>query len=119
MRIAVTAVASVAQALLCGKAGADVVALFNGPLDEASDAVIDMVSPVKQIYTRWGFATKVLSCCRFPRGVGQFAAAGSDYCTMKKEFHQLLYEHPFTDKRMTGFLGDWRKTFGDRTWPGE
>jgi len=117
IKVAVTAVASIAQALLCGKAGADVAALFNGPLDESSDAVVDMVTPVKKIYAQYGYKTKVLSCCRFPRGVGEFAAAGTDYCTMRKEFHHLLYEHPYTDKRMFGFLGDWEKAFGKAKWP--
>ena len=38
LRLAVTAVASVAQAYLCGKAGADIVAVFNGPFDQESDS---------------------------------------------------------------------------------
>jgi hypothetical protein len=37
---------------------------------------------------------------------------------MKFEFLKLLYEHPYTDKRMAGFMRDWKNTFGDKTWPG-
>jgi hypothetical protein len=33
------------------------------------------------------------------------------------EFMRLLYQHPFTDQRMNGFLRDWQGAFGDRTWP--
>lgn len=117
IRIAITAVASVSQALLCGKAGADVVAIFNGPLDETSDARVNLVAPVKKIYTNYGYKTRILSCGRFSRGVGEFAAAGTDLCTMKKEYHKLLYEHPYTDKRMLGFLNDWQDAFGDQKWP--
>jgi transaldolase len=117
IRIAITTVSSVSQALLCAKAGADVVALFNGAFDTVSDTPIEMVTPVKRIYTHYGYKTRILSCGRFPRGVGEFAAAGSDYCTMKKEFHKMLYEHPYTDKRMLGFLADWEGAFGDKTWP--
>lgn len=117
IRIAITAVASVSQSLLCGKAGADVVALFNGPLDTVSDTPVELVTPVKKIYTNYGYKTKILSCGRFPRGVGEFAAAGTDICTMKMEFHKMLYEHPYTDKRMSGFLNDWQNAFGDRRWP--
>lgn len=116
MLIAVTAVMSVSQALLCGKAGADVVALFNGPLDTVSDTPVELVTPVKNIYKYNGYKTKILSCCRFPRGAGEYASAGTDICTMKKEFLQMLYEHPYTDKRMQGFLSDWKNAYGDKKW---
>lgn len=116
-RVAVTAVASVAQAYLAAKVGADVVAVFNGPLDQATDAMIEMVAPIKKIYANYGFKTKVLSCGRYPRLFGEVAAAGTDICTMKFEFLKLLYEHPFTDQRMNGFMRDWQKVFGDQTWP--
>lgn len=117
LRLAVTAVASIAQAYLCGKAGADIVALFNGPLDQASDIPVSLVAPVRRIYDNYGFQTQILSCGRFPRLFGEFAVAGTDICTMKLEYMKLLYEHPFTDRRMHGFLDDWRASFGEQTWP--
>ncbi|MHB1295370.1 MAG: transaldolase family protein [Anaerolineae bacterium] len=119
LRVAITTVSSVAQAYLCGKAGADIVALFNGPLDETSDTPVELVKPVRQIYSNYGFATKILSCGRLPRGFGQFAEAGTDICTMKLQFLRMLYEHPFTDKRMTDFMTNWTNTFGEATWPQE
>jgi len=119
LRLAVTAVASIAQAYLCGKAGADIVALFNGPLDQASDTPVSLVAPVRRIYDNYGFQTQILSCGRFPRLFGEFAVAGTDICTMKLEYMKLLYEHPFTDRRMHGFLDDWRASFGEQTWPVE
>ena len=117
LRVAVTLVASIAQAYLCGKAGADIVAVFNGPLDQATDSMIELVAPIKKIYANYGFGTKVLSCGRYPRMFGEVAVAGTDICTMKFEFMRLLYEHPFTDKRMQGFMQDWQKVFGSQTWP--
>jgi transaldolase len=117
LRVAITAVASIAQAYLCGKAGADVVAIFNGPLDQVSDTPVELVGQVRRIYDNYGFQTKILSCGRFPRLFGEVAAAGTDICTMKIEFMRMLYEHPFTDKRMLGFLADWQGAFGDCTWP--
>jgi transaldolase len=117
IKTAVTAIASVAQAYLAGKAGADVAAVFNGPLDQATDSMLEMVAPIKQIYAHYGYKTKVLSCGRYPRLFGEVAAAGTDICTMKFEFLKLLYEHPFTDQRMNGFMRDWQRVFGDQTWP--
>lgn len=118
MKLAVTTVCSIAQAYLAGKHGADVAALFNGPLDQVIDQPVEMVTPIKKMYENYGFKTKILSCGRLPRSFGEFAVAGTDICTMKMEFLRMLYEHPFTDKRMTGFTQDWQSVFGDRTWPG-
>ena len=36
---------------------------------------------------------------------------------MRFEFLKMLFEHPFTDKRLNGFADDWKSTFGDATWP--
>jgi transaldolase len=116
VRLAITAVASISQAYLCGKAGADIVAVFNGPLDQDSDTPVNMVPEIRKIYNHYGFNTRILSCGRFPRIFGKFAEAGTDICTMKIEYLQRLYEHSFTDKRMTGFMDDWQNTFGDQTW---
>ena len=117
LRLAVTAVASVAQAYLCGKAGADIVAIFNGPLDQASDSMLELVAPVRKIYDNYGFKTQILSCGRFPRIFGEVAVAGTDICTMRMDYMRLLYQHPFTDQRMNGFMKDWQNVFGDKTWP--
>ena len=117
MKIAITAVASLAQAFLCGKAGADVVALFNGPLDQEVDSWFELVGPVKKMYANYGYQTKVLSACRYPRGFAEYCIAGTDICTMKREFLELLYEHAYTDKRMHGFTADWQAKFGDTLWP--
>jgi transaldolase len=117
MPLAITAIASVAQAYLAAKCGADVVALFNGPLDQVLDQPVEIVKPVRTIFRNYGFATKILSCGRLPRSFGEFAEAGTDICTLRFEFLKLLFEHPFTDKRMSGFLDDWRAVFGNAVWP--
>jgi transaldolase len=115
--VAVTVVSSVAQAYLAGKVGADIVALFNGPMELEVEQPVDLVTPVRKVFDNYGFKTRILSCGRFPRAFGEFAAAGTDICTMKFEYLKLLYEHPYTVKRMVGFAADWQNTFGDKTWP--
>jgi transaldolase len=117
MRLAVTAIASLAQGYLAAKAGADIAAIFNGPLDQAEDVAHDMIAPLRQIYTNYGFTTKIMACGRYPRLFGEIATTGADMCTMRMEFMRLIYQHPFTEQRMHGFLGGWQKTFGDQTWP--
>jgi transaldolase len=117
IKVAVTAVSTVAQAFLVAKAGADVVALFNGPLDLEQDEPVRVVAKVRAIYDRGGFPTKILSAGRFPRSFGEFAAEGSDIMTIRLEFMTLLFEHSFTDKRLQGFSKDWQNAFGSKTWP--
>lgn len=117
LRLAVTAIASISQAYLAAKAGADVAAIFNGPLDQTEDTAHDMIAPVRKIYANYDFKTKILACGRYPRLFGEIAAAGADICTMRMEFMRLLYEHSFTEARMNGFLKSWRGVFGDKTWP--
>jgi transaldolase len=117
IKLAVTAVSSVAQAILVAKAGADIVALFNGPLDLEQDEPVKIVAPVRAIYDRSGFATKILSAGRFPRAFGEYAAEGSDIITIRMEFMKPLFDHSFTDKRVQGFLSDWQKAYGDKVWP--
>ena len=117
IELAVTAIASVAQAYMAAKAGADIAAIFNGPLDQAEDVPHDMIAPIRQVYTNYGFKTKILACGRYPRLFGEVAVAGADICTLRMQFMQLLYEHSFTDLRLTGFMKSWQGTFGDKTWP--
>ncbi len=117
MGISVTLVSSIAQAYIVGKAGADIVSIFNGPLDQALDQEVELVAPVRAIYRNYGFRTQILSCGRYPRLFGGFAVAGTDICTLRFEYLRLLYEHPFTEKRMKGFMDDWQKIFGNATWP--
>jgi transaldolase len=105
------------SAYLAGKFGADIVAIFNGPLELALDQEVELVAPVKKIYTNYGFKTRILSCGRFPRAFGQFAEAGTDICTMRFEFMKLLFDHPYTDQRLNGFMADWKGVFGEKTWP--
>jgi transaldolase len=117
IKIAITLVSSVAQAYLAGKAGADIVALFNGPLELSLDQDVELVAPVRKTFDNYGFATKILSCGRYPKSFGSFAVAGTDICTLRFEYLSLLYEHPYTEKRMRGFMEDWQKAFGAATWP--
>ena len=116
--LAVTAVSTVAQAVTVAKAGADVCAIFNGPLDLEQDEPVQIVGPVRAIYDRHGYKTSILSAGRFPRSFGEYAAAGTDMVTMRFDFLTKLFEHAFTDKRLLGFASDWQKVFGNQTWPG-
>jgi hypothetical protein len=86
-------------------------------MDLEQDQPVNLVAPVRKIYDRYGFPTKILTAGRFARGFGESAAEGADMCTMRFEFWKLIFEHSFTDKRMSGFLSDWKGVFGDKTWP--
>jgi len=92
--------------------------LFNGAFDRKVITPVDIVAPIKEIYTHYGYKTKILSCCRFPRGCREYAAAGTDMITLGKDFITMLYGIR-TRQRMLGFIKDWTGSFGSRTWPKE
>jgi transaldolase len=117
MQVAITLVSSLAQAYMAGKFGADIVALFNGPLDLVLDQEVELVGPVKKVFANYGFKTKVLSCGRFPRAFGHYAETGTDICTLRFEFMKLLFDHPYTEQRLNGFMADWKGVFGEKMWP--
>lgn len=117
IKLAVTAVSTVAQAVMVIKSGADILAVFNGPLDLEQDVPVQIVAPIRSFIDRNGYETKLLSAGRFARSFGEFASAGSDIVTVRMEYMKPLFEHAFTDKRMNGFLADWQRAFGDKVWP--
>ena len=71
---------------------------------------------MRKIYDNYGFKTKILAW-PLPAPFGEIAVAGADIWTMRMEFMRRLYEHSFTEARMTVFLKSWRTTFGEKTWP--
>jgi transaldolase len=107
----VTVTFSPLQALLAAKAGASYISPFAGRLDAVGHIGMDLVRQIKQIYTNYAFATKVLTAAvRHPMHVLEAALAGSDVCTMSFEVMEQLYAHPMTDNVIQQFNDDWAKT---------
>ncbi|MDQ7820517.1 MAG: fructose-6-phosphate aldolase [Armatimonadota bacterium] len=109
IRVNVTLVFSVNQALLAARAGAYFVSPFVGRLDDAGHEGMQVVRDVVQVYRTYGFSTQVLAASlRHPLHVTQAALAGAHIATMPFKVAEMLFTHPLTEAGQERFLADWR-----------
>lgn len=107
----VTLCFSAAQALLAAKAGARFISPFVGRLDDMGADGINLISDICTIYENYGYQTEVLvASARHPQHVVDAALIGADVVTLPPAIFSQLYKHPLTDKGLTAFLDDWKKT---------
>jgi len=112
IHVNVTLCFSAAQAILAAKAGATFISPFIGRLDDVGETGIDLVYQIAEIYTNYpDFRTQILAASiRSPRHVVEAALAGADVVTLPPPVLRQLYQHPLTDKGLSTFLEDWKKT---------
>jgi transaldolase len=108
----VTLCFSAAQAILAAKAGASFISPFIGRLDDVGETGMDLVHQIVQIYSNFPeFHTQVLAASiRGPHHVIEAARIGADIVTIPPKVLRQLYKHPLTDKGLSDFLSDWKKT---------
>jgi transaldolase len=108
----VTLCFSAAQAILCAKAGATFVSPFLGRLDDVGETGMDLIHQIVDIYTNYpDFTTQILAASiRSPLHVVEAARLGADIVTIPPKVLWQLYTHPLTDKGLSSFLADWKKT---------
>lgn len=114
IRVNVTLVFSVNQALLAAKVGAAFVSPFVGRMDDVGQDGMAVVREIVQVYRTQRFATKVLAASlRHPLHVTGAALAGADIATMPFRVMEQLFRHPLTEIGQERFLADWRKLQAD------
>ena len=107
----VTLCFSAAQALLAAKAGASFISPFVGRLDDLGENGMDLIEDIVDIYDNYDFETEVLvASIRSPQHVIDAAIIGADVSTLPPKVIHELYNHSLTDKGLTAFLDDWKKT---------
>ncbi|HEX4841558.1 MAG TPA: fructose-6-phosphate aldolase [bacterium] len=110
LRVNVTLIFSVNQALLAAKIGATFASPFLGRLDDIGQDGMQVVREAVQIYRTYGFATQVLaSSLRHPLHVTQAALAGAHIATIPFKVAAALFTHPLTTQGQERFLSDWRQ----------
>ena len=108
----VTLCFSAAQAILAAKAGASFISPFIGRLDDVGETGMDLIHQIVEIYSNYpDFRTEVLAASiRSPLHVVEAARTGADIVTLPPKVLRQLYKHPLTDKGLSDFLADWKKT---------
>jgi transaldolase len=108
----VTLCFSAAQALLAAKAGATFISPFIGRLDDVGEIGMTLLHQIVHIYNNYPeLNTQILAASiRSPLHVVEAALAGVDVATIPPKILRQLYSHPLTDKGVSTFLEDWKKT---------
>jgi len=108
----VTLCFSAVQAILAAKAGATFVSPFVGRLDDIGQDGMALIGDIRQIYDNYpAFKTEILAASiRHPQHVLMAAKYGSDVATIPASTIKALYKHPLTDKGLSAFVDDWKKT---------
>lgn len=114
VRVNVTLVFSLPQALLAAKGGAAFASPFVGRLDDAGMDGMQVVREICAAFANYDFETKVLaSSLRHPIHVVEASLAGADIATMPFKVMEQLFKHPLTDVGLERFLADARRLKAD------
>jgi len=108
----VTLCFSAAQAILAAKAGASFISPFVGRLDDIGTDGMGLIDEIVTIYGNYpDFTTEVLvASIRHPMHIIDSARLGAHVVTCPPDVIRKLYHHPLTDKGLTAFVEDWKKT---------
>ena len=110
VRVNMTLVFNVAQALFAAKAGATYVSPFVGRLDDIGADGPAVVRDIRGIFDNYHFECEILaSAIRTSRQFLESAKAGSDAATIPPSVLRSLLLHPLTDRGLDQYLSDWSK----------
>ena len=109
IRVNVTLVFSVNQALLAAKAGATFISNFVGRVDDVGGDGMKAVAETVEMLDRYEFSSRVLvASIRHPKHVLDAVRAGAHISTMPFKIMDQLFNHPLTDVGLKRFLDDWK-----------
>jgi len=110
VKINLTLVFSVGQALLAAKVGATYVSPFIGRLDDVSTDGLGLIAEIRLIYDTYGFETQILAASiRHTMHIIDCAKLGADVMTGPLSSIEGLFKHPLTDIGLANFLADYKK----------
>ena len=108
IRVNVTLVFSVAQAILASKAGATYISPFVGRWMDNSIDGIELIKNIRKAFDYSGTSTQILAASlRDVRQVEQSALAGADVVTIPPIVFWSMYKNIMTDKGLELFQKDW------------
>ena len=112
IRVNVTLIFDVAQAILSAKAGAAYVSPFVGRLDDNSITGLNLIKDIDEVFrVQAVHRTRILSASiRYVNSVSQSFANGADIVTMPPAVFAKMYNHVLTDKGLEIFENDWKST---------
>ena len=107
LRVNMTLVFSVSQAILCALAGATYVSPFVGRLDDNGHDGIGLIRDIAKVFCHNRTDCKILAASiRDAATVGRAFAAGAHICTIPPKVFDDMYKHVLTDKGLFQFMLD-------------
>ena len=107
LRVNMTLVFSVSQAILCSLAGAAYVSPFVGRLDDNGHDGIGLISDIAKVFCHNRSETKILAASiRDAATVGKAFQAGAHICTIPPKVFDDMFKHVLTDKGLFQFMLD-------------
>ncbi len=110
IKVNMTLVFSVNQAMLAAGAGAAFASPFLGRLDDINEDGMVLLSNMVKVYNNYDIDTQIIAASiRHPQHVTSAALIGVDIATIPFKVLQKMVKHPLTDKGIAQFLADWKK----------
>jgi len=107
IRVNMTLVFSVSQALLCALAGATYVSPFVGRMDDNSLDGIKLINDISIVFKKHSIDTLILAASiRDAQSVGVAFGVGADICTIPPGVFDKMANHVLTDKGLEQFKAD-------------
>ena len=114
IKVNVTLIFSANQALLAARAGATYVSPFLGRLDDISQAGIDLIRDIAEIFAIHDLDTQIIAASvRNLIHVTDCALAGADIATVPYGVIDQMTKHPLTDAGIDKFQKDYIAVFGE------
>ncbi|MCW1930276.1 MAG: fructose-6-phosphate aldolase [Candidatus Kerfeldbacteria bacterium] len=109
VRVNVTLIFDVNQAMLAAHAGATFASPFCGRLDDIGQDGVKLVEEIVKAFRNYKVSTQVLAASiRSADHVRRCALAGADVVTVPPQVFHELFSHPLTDAGIEKFLNDWK-----------
>ena len=110
VKVNVTLVFSVTQALAAAKAGAAYVSPFVGRLDDVGAEGIALLEEIMWVFQKYDIKTEVIAASiRSKEHIAAAAATGVDIATVPYKILMESLMHPLTDQGIEKFLKDWNQ----------
>ena len=113
IKVNMTLIFTVNQALLAARAGAAFVSPFVGRLDDISVRGTDLIAEVARVFKLHDIHTEIIAASiRHPMHVTECALAGADIATVPYKVIDQMTRHPLTDQGVEKFRKDYEAVFG-------
>ncbi|MBT6143542.1 fructose-6-phosphate aldolase [bacterium] len=111
IKVNMTLVFSLAQAVCCAKLGADFVSPFIGRLDDIGQDGMELVASIQESFQKYGLKTQVLAASiRSVQHITESMIVGADIATIPVSIFHKMLRHPLTDTGQAKFLADYINT---------